>query len=118
MGGQTDAGKCEKRCSFCGRSSSEVGAIVSGPSVCICNQCVRLCSDALAQENLPGGETRPQACSGVVDTLRELVRLHDATRQQWVQAHGDDEGYEQWFGANARLQLPAMPAAATDHQTR
>jgi ATP-dependent protease Clp ATPase subunit len=32
------------RCSFCGKGPSEVGALVAGPGVHICNECVGLAS--------------------------------------------------------------------------
>jgi len=38
------------RCSFCGRGQDEVTRLVSGPSVYICSECVRLCSDILEGE--------------------------------------------------------------------
>ena len=38
------------RCSFCGRGQEEVARLVSGPSVYICSECVRLCSDILQGE--------------------------------------------------------------------
>ena len=38
------------RCSFCGRDQSEVEKLISGPSVYICNECVSLCNDILAEE--------------------------------------------------------------------
>src|SRR5213596_718308 len=33
------------RCSFCGRGQDEVARLVSGPSVYICSECVKLCND-------------------------------------------------------------------------
>jgi len=38
------------RCSFCGRGQDEVTRLVSGPSVYICTECVKLCSDILEGE--------------------------------------------------------------------
>jgi ATP-dependent Clp protease ATP-binding subunit ClpX len=38
------------RCSFCGRGQDEVAKLVSGPSVYICNECIRLCNDILEEE--------------------------------------------------------------------
>ena len=38
------------RCSFCGRDQSEVDKLISGPSVYICNECVALCNEILAEE--------------------------------------------------------------------
>ena len=31
-------------CSFCGKKSTEVGRLIAGPSVFICDQCVAECS--------------------------------------------------------------------------
>ena len=38
------------RCSFCGRGQEEVSRLVSGPSVYICSECVKLCNDILEGE--------------------------------------------------------------------
>ncbi|MCR4651502.1 MAG: ATP-dependent Clp protease ATP-binding subunit ClpX [Lachnospiraceae bacterium] len=43
--------KTEIKCSFCGRSQSEARKLISGPNmVCICDQCIEICSDMLEQE--------------------------------------------------------------------
>lgn len=42
--------KSEPRCSFCARSASQVEKIITGPSVHICNECVKLCNDVLAED--------------------------------------------------------------------
>lgn len=34
-------------CSFCGKSAAEVHAIVAGPTVFICDECIALCFDTL-----------------------------------------------------------------------
>jgi ATP-dependent Clp protease ATP-binding subunit ClpX len=38
------------RCSFCGKSKDSVRKFISGPSVYICNECVVLCNEILAEE--------------------------------------------------------------------
>jgi len=38
------------RCSFCGKSKDSVKRFISGPSVYICNECVSLCNEILAEE--------------------------------------------------------------------
>ena len=38
------------RCSFCGKSKDSVKKFISGPSVYICNECVSLCNEILAEE--------------------------------------------------------------------
>jgi ATP-dependent Clp protease ATP-binding subunit ClpX len=37
-------------CSFCGKSQSEVGKLVAGPGVYICDKCVKLCQDILTKD--------------------------------------------------------------------
>jgi ATP-dependent Clp protease ATP-binding subunit ClpX len=39
------------KCSFCGRGQDEVARLVSGPSVYICSECVKLCNDILEGES-------------------------------------------------------------------
>ena len=38
------------RCSFCGKSESEVQRLISGPGVYICNECISLCNNILGGE--------------------------------------------------------------------
>ena len=38
------------RCSFCGRGQDEVTKLISGPSVYICNECIALCNEILAED--------------------------------------------------------------------
>lgn len=42
--------KGDPRCSFCGRSHNQVEKIITGPSVHICNECVKLCNEVLVEE--------------------------------------------------------------------
>jgi len=37
------------RCSFCGKAQTEVKALVSGPGVFICDECVGLCQGIIAK---------------------------------------------------------------------
>lgn len=36
-------------CSFCGKSQKEAGRLVAGPDVYICNECINLCSEIMAE---------------------------------------------------------------------
>jgi ATP-dependent Clp protease ATP-binding subunit ClpX len=38
------------RCSFCGKSKDAVRKFISGPSVYICNECIALCNEILAED--------------------------------------------------------------------
>ena len=49
------------RCSFCGKSKESVKKFISGPSVYICNECISLCNEILAEEEVreTPGQTVP-----------------------------------------------------------
>jgi ATP-dependent Clp protease ATP-binding subunit ClpX len=38
------------RCSFCGKSQKEVRKLIAGPTVYICNECINLCNEIMAEE--------------------------------------------------------------------
>lgn len=44
------------KCSFCGKGPDEVGKLITGPSVHICNECVDMCNEILKEEktSVPG----------------------------------------------------------------
>lgn len=47
--GGTD-GKSNLVCSFCNRTQEEVRKLIAGPSVYICDECIDLCNDIIAEE--------------------------------------------------------------------
>lgn len=86
-------GKEALRCSFCGKSQVDVLKLVAGPGVYICNQCVDLCNQIIAEEldrksrqagdEGPTGPNDPpaiKAWEGLSDNglLAEMVRAHAA----------------------------------------
>ena len=38
------------KCSFCGKNQNEVKKIVSGPGVCICDECIKICNEIILEE--------------------------------------------------------------------
>ncbi len=42
-------------CSFCGKSQKEVRKLIAGPSVYICNECIELCNEIIADEEAKEG---------------------------------------------------------------
>ncbi len=38
------------RCSFCGKSQSEVKKLIAGPTVYICDECIDLCNEIIMEE--------------------------------------------------------------------
>ncbi len=48
------------RCSFCGKSRDEVRKLIAGPTVYICDECVNLCNDIIAED---WEEAKEEICS-------------------------------------------------------
>jgi ATP-dependent Clp protease ATP-binding subunit ClpA len=42
-------GKADPSCSFCGKSQKQVKKLVAGPGVYICNECIDLCNEIVAE---------------------------------------------------------------------
>ena len=52
-----DASSGNLQCSFCGKSQREVTKLIAGPTVYICDECIVLCNDIIAEEE---EEKRPE----------------------------------------------------------
>ena len=66
------------QCSFCGKSQDEVRKLIAGPKVYICDQCVELCNDILAdeyEEELHSAEEQPSGDPGPFQTGTALCAL-------------------------------------------
>ncbi|MDP2168430.1 MAG: ATP-dependent Clp protease ATP-binding subunit ClpX [Thermodesulfovibrionales bacterium] len=48
------------KCSFCGRGQEEVKKLIAGPTVYICDECVGLCNEIIADEFFADEKSRPQ----------------------------------------------------------
>ena len=64
-------------CSFCGKNQDEVRKLIAGPSVYICDECIELCNDIIAEENEREAISRrkstiPKPCE-IRDALDEYV---------------------------------------------
>lgn len=75
------------KCSFCGRPQSNVGRLVAGPGVYICDECIHQCMDVLDEgyfEEMPhGAQTtyklpKPRE---IADTLSEYVIEQDRAKK-------------------------------------
>lgn len=55
-----DDSKAKVVCSFCGKSQEIVKKIVAGPSVYICDECIELCNEIMAEEAENPIETNPE----------------------------------------------------------
>ena len=61
------------RCSFCGKSKDAVRKFISGPSVYICNECIALCNEILAEDE----EREVAEAITQVPTPREIKKTLD-----------------------------------------
>ena len=61
------------RCSFCGKSKDSVRKFISGPSVYICNECIALCNEILAEDE----EREVAEAITQVPTPREIKDILD-----------------------------------------
>ncbi len=61
-------------CSFCGKSQREVKKLIAGPTVYICDECIELCNDIIAEE-YGRDEVAPQ--SSRVPKPREIKEILD-----------------------------------------
>jgi ATP-dependent Clp protease ATP-binding subunit ClpX len=47
---RTREGNGTLKCSFCGKSQNDVRKLIAGPTVYICDECIELCNDIIAEE--------------------------------------------------------------------
>lgn len=71
------------RCSFCGKMQDEVGRMIAGPGVCICDECIDLCQSVLDGDDpyapsVPRKEQPHAKNEGItVPEPREIKRVLD-----------------------------------------
>lgn len=63
------------QCSFCGKGQREVKKLIAGPTVFICDECIELCNDIIAEEY--GQEEGPAAVSRIPKPLEIKQALDD-----------------------------------------
>ncbi|UCC73401.1 MAG: ATP-dependent Clp protease ATP-binding subunit ClpX [Gemmatimonadota bacterium] len=72
----TTPGDKHLRCSFCGKSKESVKKFISGPNVYICNECISLCNEILAEEeerSAAASLTHTPKPAEIKDTLDQYV---------------------------------------------
>lgn len=67
-------------CSFCGKNRSEVRKLISGPNVYICDECVGLCDEIIAQDEQPAAHGYPKPAEIIDDLQRYVVGQAGAKR--------------------------------------
>ncbi|WP_409968675.1 ATP-dependent Clp protease ATP-binding subunit ClpX [Bengtsoniella intestinalis] len=106
----SDENKKVLRCSFCGKNEQQVGRMIQGPGVRICDECVQLCMGILDEDYLentthtelddPGDVPIPQEIKTVLDQyvigqdsakISLAVAVYNHYKRIFL---GDDEGVE------------------------
>jgi len=60
MGYRRKDTRIDRRCAFCGRARSEVKKLIAGPSVYICDLCIAVCRQLLADDRRPVANPGPK----------------------------------------------------------
>lgn len=63
MTSRRDAKEGKLYCSFCGKSQKEVRKLIAGPTVYICNECIELCNEIIADEDAKDGVLKKASSS-------------------------------------------------------
>ena len=61
-------------CSFCGKGQREVKKLIAGPNVYICDECIQLCNDIIAEEV---DKEDIETTSGKVPKPKEINKILD-----------------------------------------
>lgn len=61
-------------CSFCGKNQREVKKLIAGPTVYICDECIELCNDIIAEE---GQKETPGRSSQAIPKPAEIKNILD-----------------------------------------
>lgn len=61
-------------CSFCGKSQREVKKLIAGPTVYICDECIELCNDIIAEETIKQEQARAKTA---VPKPKEIKKILD-----------------------------------------
>jgi ATP-dependent Clp protease ATP-binding subunit ClpX len=65
--------RTDLRCSFCGKGNDQVDKIITGPSVHICSDCVRLCNEVLLED----AKQKPVSFQKDLPKPKEITRRLD-----------------------------------------
>ncbi len=91
----------ELRCSFCGKGQEQVQRLIAGPEVYICDECVALCNEIIAQESVQdtvdeGRLLSPEEIKAKLDEY--VIGQHQAKKILSVAVHNH---YKRVFYAEA-----------------
>ncbi len=79
-----NTGGNQQFCSFCGKAVYEVKKLVSGRNVCICDECIALCNDIMADDagaDLKRDDKKLPTPSQIYNFLNEYIIGQDAAKR-------------------------------------
>jgi hypothetical protein len=105
------------RCSFCAKDEQAVSKIIAGPGVYICDGCVALCDDILAEDRAAGGKQSQlpswesmtdEELLGHLPRVAQVAEQVEANLRQWV-LRARQRGIT-WSRIGAALQMTRQSA--------
>ncbi len=72
-----DSSRVIHRCSFCGKPQSAVKHLVAGPNVFICNECIALCQDIMAEDEPENNESQEKRKAGLYTPVEMKAMLDE-----------------------------------------
>lgn len=72
-------------CSFCKKSQHEISKLIAGPKVFICDECIEMCNEIIAEEAFEFAKAGPAKLAAYILRQQEVMQAHrdriiDATR--------------------------------------
>ncbi len=97
-------------CSFCGKNQKEVKKLIAGPTVYICDECIELCNDIIAEEgereSVYAGHSRIPKPHEIKATLDEYVIGQDEAKKMLsVAVYNHYKRIESNANKNAEVEL-------------
>ena len=101
----------EPVCSFCGKGRDKVCKLIAGPKVHICDECIELCNDIVAEEYESAVEVKPERPTGDVPPCGRLRPLSSTDADRRTRADS-----RAWLSL-CRLSRGCTPRTADEPQT-
>ena len=113
------------RCSFCNKDQNDVRKLIAGPTVFICDECVEVCNDIIADDNK--FEARGGARSSSLPVPQDIKKfLEDTVARDKYYQHNDpdhsdcDRQNADWNhsrGVSVQIEMEGRPGPSRDDMT-
>ncbi|MFL5290649.1 MAG: ClpX C4-type zinc finger protein, partial [Myxococcales bacterium] len=99
-------------CSFCGKGQREVRKLIAGPTVYICDECIKLCNDIIAEES-EREENRPAVALPAPVEIKTFLDDYviGQDRAKKILAVAVYNHYKRIYSRKPARQRPGMQAA-------